>query len=58
MCWTSYIKPIRYIVQEDIKCYKVFYNKDIIWDITNIPFEKRMKEARSLYMKYIYTFLI
>lgn len=31
MCWISRYKPIRHIAEEDIICYKVFENRDIIY---------------------------
>lgn len=49
MCWTSYSIPVRHIAQEDIKCYKVFDKLNIVWDDS-----KKIKEAKSLYRKYLY----
>lgn len=49
MCWTSYIKPIRFIAHEDIKCYKVFSKTNIVWSSS-----KKIREIMSLYRNYLY----
>ena len=48
MCWTSYIKPIRFIAHEDIKCYTVFNKTNIVWN------NSKIKEIISLYRNYLY----
>lgn len=53
MCWKSYKIPVRHIAKEDTKCYKVFDKAYIVWGPSKTYF-KKIKEVKSLYMKYLY----
>lgn len=61
MCWTSDKNPVKKIASGNITCYKVFYNRDIIWTQHPIKFlgiivwnKYIIKKLCSLHRNYIY----
>lgn len=60
MCWISDQIPSPKIASEDITCYKVFCNRDVVWE--KIKFlgislwkKHKIKGLYSLYKDYLYT---
>ena len=62
MCWVSYKgSPAKHIASEDITCYKIFCNSNIMWNQNKVRFlgmpvwnKYTIKELHSLYKDYLY----